>query len=352
MWSRAFFVAALIAATPCLYAQVEEVEMPDPKREEHDSLKAMVGTWETVMKMEAMPGVPGMEEPSESKGTENSELICNGLFLKSTVNATWKGEPWQGVWIAGYDPFKKEFTSVWVSSDEAECGACTMTGSYDEDSATWTWSGKTPQGDMRSEFVIESPDRTVETCFMKAPDGNEVKCMEITRQRTRSAARPVEAAAKTKVALLPQQQALLADAGEWEATVKSAHGGQDPTEDKGTERVIAICNGRWLWSDFRGTFMGAPFEGHALVGYDPNEKKCVSFWFDSMSPVAAKTSGPMAEGKKPIVLEGDCVDPMGNPMKITERVIWKGDDTRVLQMEFKGAEGDSTMEITYRRKAK
>jgi hypothetical protein len=351
MRRRAFLFAALLAATPGLPAQVEEMEMPNPKHEEHDALKALAGTWDCVMKMEAMPGVPGMEEPSESKGIEHAELICNGLFLKSTMSSTWNGQPFQGVWIAGYDPFKKQYGSVWVSSDEQECSACVMTGSYAEDSETWTWSGTTPSGEMRSEFVVHGPNRTVETCYLKTPDGEETKCMEITRTRTRSGAIPVEAAAKTKVKLLPQQQALLDDAGDWEATMKTSFGGQE-SEEKGTESVTAICQGRWLWSDFRGSFMGAPFEGHALIGYDPTEEKCVSFWFDSTSPVPSKTSGAMPEGKKAFAMEGSCVDPMGNPMTIKQRVSRKDDDTRLVQMVFTSAEGDSTMDITYRRKAK
>ena len=36
-------------------------------------LAALVGTWQTDTTMAAMPGVPGMEQPTEMAGTERAE---------------------------------------------------------------------------------------------------------------------------------------------------------------------------------------------------------------------------------------------------------------------------------------
>jgi hypothetical protein len=96
--------------------------------------------------------------------------------------------------------------------------------------------------------------------------------------------------------------------------------------------------------------MGMPFEGHGLIGYDPKTSKYNGFWIDSMSPVHAHTTGTFDAAKKAYLLEGKSADPMGNPMQIKEVLTWKDDNTRVLQMEFKGADGTSTMEIAYKRK--
>ena len=45
-----------------------------------------------------------------------------------------------------------------------------------------------------------------------------------------------------------------------------------PIEEKGTERVASMCDGRWLWADFNGQFSGAPFSGSWLYGIDPKTK--------------------------------------------------------------------------------
>jgi hypothetical protein len=139
MKHQALLIAALCAATPTLLAQDEktkkapaEQKAPEPKQKEHETLRSLVGDWETVMKSEAMPGVPGMEKATESKGTEHAELLCNGLWLKSVVNGTWNGAPFQGIWLAGYDPTKKSYVSYWVSSDVQDCGPCALDGTFDE----------------------------------------------------------------------------------------------------------------------------------------------------------------------------------------------------------------------------
>jgi hypothetical protein len=326
-----------------------EMQMPDPKHKEHEALAAMAGTWDCVMKMEAMPGVPGMEKAAEVKGTEKAELICNGLWLKSTVDSTWQGQPFHGVWLAGYDPFEKQYTGIWISSDESETGACTMEGNYDAKTKTWNWNGKSSHGDTRSVVVMSSPDKSVETCYVTGPDGKEMKCMEITRTRSKAPA----AMAKTSkpTGLSKEQEMLLGDVGEWDAVVKSTGGPEGMGEEKGTERVTAVCNGRWLWSDFTGNMMGAPFEGHGIMGYDPKQAKVVSIWIDSMSPNYAMTTGTCDLAKKTCTLSGDATCPTGDPMSIQQVITKKDENTRAIQMEFKTKDGTQNMEITYKRKS-
>jgi hypothetical protein len=351
-------LCSLLAAAPILQAQDQQppagLEMPNPKHEEHEALAALAGTWEFVMKNEAMPGVPGMEEATESKGTERAELCCNGLWLKSQFDSVWQGEPFQGVWLAGYDPFKKKYVSIWVSSSPEEPGAATMDGAYDAKTKTWTWSGTTPHGEMRSVLTLRNADQTVETCYMKSPDGKEAKCMEITRKRSKVAPVAANATARGIATenLTAELQVLHKDIGEWQATLKMSAPGMPASEDRCTERVISTCDGRWLWSDFRGNVMGMPFEGHGLIGYDTQKNEYVSYWIDSMTPALARTTGTFDPTKRAYVLTGASVDQAGQPMKIRQVLTWKGDDARVLKMEFESAGTVSNMEIDYRRKAK
>lgn len=352
------FVAALLAAAPALIAQEQPKkpapaapqEMANPKTKEHDALKDFAGTWDNTVKTEAMPGVPGMEKASETKGTERAELICNGLFLKSTVHGTFNGQPFEGLWVAGYDPFKKVYTSVWVDSNEG-C-MCTSTGTRDAAKKTWEFSGETPQGPMRSQVTFTGADTFTEKCFTKSPEGKEIAMMEVSRQRAKGAvAAPVEAAAKIAKPASKELEELHKSIGEWDAIVRYKMSPDAQwTEEKGTEKVTAICGGKWLWSDFRGQMMGQPFEGHALIGYDQNKKQYVSWWIDSMGPAGMTSAGTFDAAKKGVVMTGSSICQDGSPMTSKEIHAWKDANTRVSTMEFQGKEGTMTMEITYKRK--
>lgn len=347
-------VAVLFAALP-LFAQENDspaaaAEM-NPKTPQHELLKTLVGDWDVTFKSEAMPGVPGMEEATECRGTEHAELVCNGLFLKSVVDSVWQGKPMQMLWLAGYDPNAKHYTSLCVSSDMEGCGMSKMTGSYDEKSKTWTWQGPTPQGDMRSSFVCKNADTTVETCYMVGKDGKETKCMEITRKRGK-AAKASDASAETPKDLSKEQSVLLRDVGEWDATMHMTMAeGQEPMVEKATESVRPICLGRWVWTDYKGQMMGMPFEGHALTGYDPAQKQYVSFWFDTMETVAMETKGTIAADGNSAHFTGTAVDGQGNPMGVDQRLSWS-DGMRVLKMDFRAGDQTSHMQVDYKRRAK
>jgi hypothetical protein len=346
-----FAAAAIAQDDPVTGGQAQ---LPEPKHKAHDALQPFVGTWDVTMRSEAMPGVEGMEKATESTGTEHCELLNNGLWLKSTTNATWNGEPFQGLWLVGYDPFAKHYVGVFASSDDKEQGLCEMTGTYDDTKKTWMWNGKSTLGDVRSVVVVSDPDSVVETCFMKGADGKEQKCMEITRKRSSRTPKPVAAdasATKPGTTNLPAQiAAMQQDVGSWEAIVRCTMPGQPQTEEKATERVSAICGGRWLWSDFAGRFQGQPFEGHSLTGYDPEKGKVVSIWIDSMSPVWCMTTGSAASGDNEFVLEGKCTDPAGKPMSVKQRWTRTDASTRAVEMQTECAQGTSKMDITYRRK--
>lgn len=359
MKMQALFLAALVAAVPVLSAQEEKKKapegaaMPKPKQKEHDALKAFVGTWDVTMKMEAMPGVPGMEKATEAQSTEVSELVCNGLWLKSSMAGTWNGEPCQGLWIMGYDPIGKTYVGHYVSSDSKDCGPSTFKGTYDAEAKTWTWTGNTPHGQMRTVCKVLGADKTVETCYVLGKDGSATKCMELTRKRSKKPAIvPASFTTPKKSTELPKEYGiLLDDVGTWKTVAKMKYPGQEePTEEEGTEKVTAICQGRWLWTDFEGTMMGMPFEGHALMGWDPNAKKYVSFWIDSMSAGYAKTIGTYDADKKTCILTGQCPGPTGKPMSMRQEFIKTGDDTRLLKMEFESEGKTSHMQILYSRK--
>ena len=129
----AFVAAACIAACPTVRAQDAPADagMPNPRHEQHDALRQLAGNWQLAIHCEPMPGVPGMEEATDSTGTERAELICDGLWVKSTMRGTQAGEPFEGLWLVGYDPNAKRYTGVWASSHEEDGGFFKMDGHYD-----------------------------------------------------------------------------------------------------------------------------------------------------------------------------------------------------------------------------
>ncbi len=328
--------------------------LPNPKTAHHAALKQWIGHWKVTGKMDAMPGVPGMEKAVESEGTECASLICDGLWLKWEAAMNCDGKRSTGLWLVGYDPFQKQYVSYVVSSDDHCQGLTLLTGEYDKEADTWTWIGSTPQGKMKSVCKFSGPDSLKETLYMIGPDGDEKQFMVMNRVRSKDA-KPsalVNASLKetSKLVASKHHAALLQDVGAWDAIVESTCSGET-TKDKGRERIQAICDGRWTWSEFRSEYMGKPFVGHGLVGWDANQKKYASLWIDSMSATCAVTSGTFDEKTKTYSFTGTCTGPDGKPMKIEQTLSCKDEDSRVLRMKFDGPEMKSTMKITYARRA-
>jgi hypothetical protein len=343
--------AALFVAAFPLFAQEKAggaSQMPDPKTREHEVLKQLVGDWDCTMKMPAMPGVPGMEKPTESQAHEHADLVCGGLYVKSTIDGICNGKRFQGLFVAGYDQFQKVYTGIFVDSQDT--APATMQGTYDAGTKTWSWHGKCPQGEMRSVLVMKDADNSVENCFLKGADGKEGPAGEITRKRLKTAP-PVEAAMARAETVAKECEILQKEVGEWDAVVKPPEvPGQPAKEENATEHVAAVCGGTWLWSDFHGTMMGQPFEGHSLFGYDGQEKKYVGWWLDSMSGLAMHTTGSFDDAKKSCTMTGNCIDGAGKPYTVKEVLTWKSDDSKQLVLDFKGENENGTMEIRYTRR--
>ena len=127
------------------------------------------------------------------------------------------------------------------------------------------------------------------------------------------------------------------------------HGPQGTMEFSGTETVTVDCGGLWVMSDFEGEFMGVPFKGHSITGYDAEKKKVVGVWVDSMTTRVTTLEGTV-DGES-IVMHTEGVDPMTGE-KYPERHVQtrEGDDKRLLKMYAeRGGSEHLMMEIVYTR---
>lgn len=191
--------AALLCTALPAAAQEEAMQAPEMSAEE----AAMMETW-----MKAMTPGPQHEmlakgsgewkyritawmdpdaEPMVSEGTAVRKMELGGRVAHEVITGTFMDQPFEGIGRTGYDNLTGEWWSTWT--DNMSTGAMTMTGSYDDASSTWTWTGEgvdpmtgKPQA-MKMTVVKESENKEVGTMWQAGPDGEMHKTMEIVYTR-------------------------------------------------------------------------------------------------------------------------------------------------------------------------
>lgn len=150
----------------------------------------------------------------------------------------------------------------------------------------------------------------------------------------------------------PEHDVLQKDAGVWDATVEMFIPNAPPSVSKGTETNILGPGGLWLITDFKSDMMGQPFQGHGVSGYDPNKRKYVGTWVDSMSTGLSITESTYDKAANNMTgwLEGP--DHTGKMMKMKAVTEYKDADTRIFTMYMHAPDGqlNQTMRITYKRR--
>lgn len=148
----------------------------------------------------------------------------------------------------------------------------------------------------------------------------------------------------------PEHAALEHFVGTWKAEVKCwTDPNGAPNQSQGTAEARWILGGRFLEENFHGTFMGKPFHGRAILGFNKVKQAYQSVWFDDMS-----TSMFISEGKgdgKVITLEGRSSCPATGRTDIPMRVIYRvvGPDQHIFEMLDGSKDFAKTMEIRYTR---
>lgn len=142
--------------------------------------------------------------------------------------------------------------------------------------------------------------------------------------------------------------------GEWTAEIKAWMApDQPPTESKGTAKATWILDGRYVQEEFTGDFMGQPFRGISLTGYDNIREKYRSVWMDNMSTTMVTSEGDFDAAGKVLTFNGDYACAMTGDKhrkaRLVSRIISK--DKHVFEMHDPALGVNSKMmEITYTRK--
>jgi hypothetical protein len=143
-------------------------------------------------------------------------------------------------------------------------------------------------------------------------------------------------------------------AGEWDVEVSvTMMPGQPPQKFKGTESIRTVGE-YWIVAQGKSTFMDQPMESMLTLGYDPQKKKFVGTWIDSMQTYLWNYEGTLDEAGKTLTLltEGPFPGAPGKLSKFKEVIELKSKDHKTFSSSLQTDDGKWVTFVTadYRRK--
>ncbi|HXU44321.1 MAG TPA: DUF1579 domain-containing protein [Thermoanaerobaculia bacterium] len=142
--------------------------------------------------------------------------------------------------------------------------------------------------------------------------------------------------------------------GDWTYTIQMYMApGQPPVGSSGTMHADWLLGGRYVESVYKGDFMGQPFEGHGVNGYDNVQGKYVGTWIDNAGTGIMNSTGTCDAGCKSETWSGDMFEPTsGQKISTTSTVTWADDDHFKMEAFMPDGKGGSfkTMELSATKK--
>lgn len=139
--------------------------------------------------------------------------------------------------------------------------------------------------------------------------------------------------------------------GEWKTEIKSwMDPNMPPTVTDGKSVCESMLGGRYFRTIETSNFMGMPFEGSSITGYDNATKKFFSYWVDNMSTGGMVLEGSYDEATKTFTYAGSGMSFTGE-YKVREIIQNINDDETIftMYMEEGGKPEMKMMEIKYTR---
>lgn len=149
-------------------------------------------------------------------------------------------------------------------------------------------------------------------------------------------------------------QHLKANVGSWEYTSKMWTDPSAPAvESKGTCERTMILGDRFLREDFAGDFMGMPFQGIGITGYDNVAKMYRTVWIDNMSTALMTGEGQCSDDGKTLEMVSGYIDAVsGKPGTLRSVSTVTGPGKLMVEYYGTGPDGEEfkAMEFAYTRK--
>lgn len=142
--------------------------------------------------------------------------------------------------------------------------------------------------------------------------------------------------------------------GRWDAKATFWMGpDQPPMESVGESVNTSILGGRWINMKYTCDFMGSPFEGTGVIGYDNLAGEWVGNWMDTMCTQMLVHRGRAGKPGSVIELVGTSRDPSGEVSQTRNTTTIHSRDHHTYEM-FKKSPGQAEFRhgrIEYRRKS-
>ena len=100
--------------------------------EKHEKLKALVGDWDTTIRVWSRPG----DEPEETTGTAKTRWILGKRFVETVYKGTILGQKVEARVVEGYDNRAREFVATW--RDTMGTYTLIFRGTCDVECKVWT----------------------------------------------------------------------------------------------------------------------------------------------------------------------------------------------------------------------
>jgi hypothetical protein len=142
-------------------------------------------------------------------------------------------------------------------------------------------------------------------------------------------------------------------AGTWNATVTMwMDPAAPPTVSKGSSTHKLIFDGRFIYGEFTGEFLGSPFKGINIMGYDNVKKEFVSVWIDNSSTGMVTARGTYDPVEKKFHFTSSALDPLsGQILEMREESYFANQDEYISVTYTKpgGGQEFKSMEMKYTR---
>lgn len=145
-----------------------------------------------------------------------------------------------------------------------------------------------------------------------------------------------------------EHKELMQGVGSWEGTLTSYIPGQPESTIPAQDEVVGV-GGFWTHSRFSCVYMGQPYIGTGLLGYNPATKSYVGTWVDSMSSHLAIMKGEKDAKTNALVMQWHAPNEQGvmtHQRSVTERT----DDAYTITFYEGEGEERKHMVITMKRK--